>query len=483
MTDPQQLLAKVPRRAGRMSLPLNEDASTVVDSELTADASPTRYAHSHDAVDGSINTPYEGYARIFGFDVDHTNTDNLKFPGFRPMRYLLTREAARYLLSERQWSNQDDSDDTVGQKNTIVIFVCFATIEECFVDEKSEKLLPVIGPFKALVDTLGMRYQPNGRPRGYEFLLAIRNAVVNSRCDEIKRHLASGNGSPPEPRDLSGLDRMLLDVMDRHIAFLRTKKPLTRLCLPLPLNKLLRLRLIQVKNQLRNKECIEECFKIFVPTISAHQQTPWLRSGRPTAWEAAQAKRNATQPNAAIDSSPSEHRDHGLKPKPAASWDDENISQEDSGPAIPEISMDEFVGSSQSAPAPPSGQPDALSGLQLFKTAAFQVHKTIGSSKDSTDLRKFIDQIEEDIKQFHETLQVRPVLRRAESAGRPGSQIDVLLEPECIRSLMLIGLLLINQQWNQQELTHSARQRIVGDILDELRMIKEAADQVDSARD
>jgi hypothetical protein len=47
---------------------------------------------------------------------------------------------------------------------------------------------------------------------------------------------------------------------------------------------------------------------------------------------------------------------------------------------------------------------------------------------------------------------------------------------------MRIGLFIINQQWNQQELTHNARRKIAGVILEELRMIKEAADQVYSAR-
>lgn len=170
---------------------LPEDASTVFDSELTADTSPGRYFTSH-ASDENSTTHYEEYAQITGFDVDHTNSDDLTFPGFRPMRHYLTDETARYLVSERRWSKEDDPRDAVGQKNVIIIFVCIATIEDCLVDSNSGDLLPVNEPFDALMDLLGMRDRTTGKSRSYDFLSTIRRAFVKSRSKEIEHHLSNG---------------------------------------------------------------------------------------------------------------------------------------------------------------------------------------------------------------------------------------------------------------------------------------------------
>lgn len=211
------------------------------------------------------------------------------------MRHYLTGEAAHRLVTERRWCNIDDPVDVVGQKNVIIIFVCIATIEECLVDEISETTLPVYRQFEDLMGLLGISPRSSGRPRNYTFLNGIRTAFVSSRASEIQGYLQDGKALPPEPSDLPILGRMLLDVVDRHIAFLRTLRPLTRLCGPMPLEKLFRLRLLQIKNQLRSKEGVEECFTTFVPTIPAGQQTFWPRAGMATSWEAAQARRTAKQ--------------------------------------------------------------------------------------------------------------------------------------------------------------------------------------------
>lgn len=481
MADPSQLLAKSPWHAGQLPSLLTEDSSTIFESELTADTSPGRYAHSHD-VDGENNTAdHEGYVSITGFGVDYTNSDDLTFPGFRPMRHYLTAEAADYLVSERRWSNQGDSVDTVGQKNVIVLFVCFVTIEECLVDEKSQSLLPAIGPFDDLMDRLGIRRSPSNSRRSYKFLLAIRNAFVRSRSGEIKYHLENGKGSPPEPSDLPGLGRMLLDVMDKHIAFLLTKRPLTRLCVPRPSHKVLRLRLIQVEKQLRNKGCIEECFTTFVPTIPAHQQMPWPRCGMAAAWEAAHAKLTAKQTNPAVEPNPNNQPELDQPVRPEASMDTQIPI-----PGIPAPASSLPSGPDSTIGHRDGEHPDAFSGLKIFKTAVCQVHKNIRSTRDSINSRNFIDQIQHDIEYFYSILKLEPALPMTESArttGILGSELEVLLERKHILPLMNVGLGVIRHQWHGEYLTDDLRQKILFDIMEELRDIKTIAGQVSSDKD
>lgn len=484
MADPQHLFAKLPQRAGRMSSLVAGDASTVIDSELTADTSPGRYFHSHDGVDGEPTAQYEGYARITGLGVDYTDGDDVTFPGFNPMRHYLTREAAHYLVSEHRWCNEGDSVDIVGQKNVIVIFVCIATMEEFLVDEAPG--YPAIRPFKALMDTLGISQPLKGRPRSYKFLWAIRNAFVSSRSKVTESHLENGLGPPPEPEDLPGLGRMLLDVMDRHIAFMRTKKPLVRLDEPIPLEELFKLRLEQVKNQLRDRKRIGQCFITFVPTIPAHQQTPWPRVGMATSWKAAQAKLIAEHSELAVNLNPSKLLECRRPAKPKLFEDAQHPSEVKPVFSIPGIPADGLVCSLQPAsdsPArcPDSGPPDPMSGLRLFKTAVGQVHRTIRDSRDSVDFRNFIGQIEHDIKQFHAELQVGlalPIASPAGATGILGSELNVLLERRHICSLMKIGLGLIRKQWNEQYLTNDSRQKILVEVMEGLRMIEDAADQV-----
>lgn len=484
MADPQDLLPRVPKHGIRMLPLLPEDTSTIFDSEITADTSPGRYVTSH-ASDENATSHYEEYAQITGFDVDHTNSDDLTFPGFRPMRDYLTTETARYLVSERRWSREDDHRDTVGQKNVIIIFVCIATVEDCLVDDDSESLLPVNEPFDALMDLLGMRDRTTGKGRTYEFLSTIRRAFVKSRSKEIEHHLANGIRSPPEPIDLSGLGKMLLDVMDRHIAFLLTKKPLTRLGVPFPSDGLLKLRLMQIKKQLHG-ECIEQCFKTFVPTIPADKQTSWPRGGMAAAWEDAQAKLAANQLNVAVDAKPSKQPEYSQSTKQEAPTAAHKLSGVSSDFTIPGIPADGPVLSLQTGPNPSAGHPDvgppgAVSGLQLFKTAAFQVHKVIGSARDGIEFRDFIGRIEDDVQKFHAGLQAAlalPVAGPVNATGIHGSELDVLLERQHIRSLMNIGLGLIRDQWNEQYVTDDFRQKILVDIKEELRKIEEAADQV-----
>lgn len=465
---------------------LAEDTSTVLGSELTADTSPERYVHSHDGVDDYTTTQYEPYVRITGFGIDYTDCDDVTFPGFRPMRDYLTRDAARYLVSERRWSNEGDSVDIVGQKNLIIIFVCFATIEECLLDEKSEDELRVARPFKALMSLMGIKHLPNGLDRTHMFLCGIQTAFVNSRSAVIRFHLENGDGSPPEPSDLPGLGRMLLDVMDRHIAFLRTKRPLARLRASMPFEELLRFRLGQVKSQLCNKNGVEQCFRTFVPTISAHQQTSWPRAGMATSWEAAQAKLIAEQSELAVDSKPIKHPEYHQPTESAVPRDAGGPSGINPGFSIPGIPADGPVRSLQSAPNSPAGRPDtghtdALSGLRIFKTAVRQVHRAIKGSRDSMDFRNFIGQIEHEVKQFHAELQAGqdpPTAGPTGVTGILGAELDVLLERQHIRSLMKVGLCLIREQWNLQYLTNDFRQKILVDIQEELRMIEDAANRV-----
>lgn len=485
MADPQDLLARVPQRGIRMLPLLPEDTSTVFDSELTADTSPGRYVTSHTS-DENTATQYEEYAQITGFDVDNTYSDDLTFPGFRPMRDYLAPETARYLVSERRWSKEDDHRATVGQKNVIIIFVCIATIEDCLVDLNSGDLLPVNKPFDALMDLLGMRDRTTGLRRNHEFLSTIRRAFVKSRSKEIEHHLANGIRSPPEPIDSSGLEKMLLDVMDRHIAFLLTKKPLTRFDVPFSSDGTFKLRLVQIKKHLH--EGFEQCFKTFVPTIPADKQTSWPRGGMAAAWEAAQAKLTANQLglNLAVDSKPSKQPEHSQSTKQESPTAAHKLSGVSSVFTIPGIPADGPVLSLQTAPDPSAGHPDvghpgALSGLQLFKTAAFQVHKVIRSSRDDIEFRDFIGRIGDDVQKFHAGLQVGLALPKAgpvNATGILGSELDVLLERQHIRSLMNIGLGLIRDQWNEQYVTNDFRQKILVDIMEELRKIEEAADQI-----
>lgn len=463
-----------------------EDASTLLRSELTADTSPGRYIHSHD--DEDATTHYEEFARITGFDVDYTNSDDLTFPGFRPMRHYLSSETAKYLVSELRWSREGDPRGTIGQKNVIIIFVCIATIEDCLVDEETGDLLPVTEPFDALLNLLGMRNRIAGLPRTYKFLSTIRRSFVNSRAKEIRCHLEKGNRPPPEPSDLSGLGKMLLDVMDRHIAFLRTKKPLTRHPERFPFDRLLELRLIQIKNQLRDRTHFEKCFTTFVPTIPVDQQAPWPRGGMAVAWEAAQAKLNAAQLDLDVDLKPAMHPEHGQTTKKVP-IDARNTSRMNSDFIIPGIPADGPTLPLQTAPNSSAGHPDtghtdALSGLQLFKTTACQVHKIIRDSRDSSDFRDFIGRVEHDIQQFEAKLPVgadQPTAGPDNGTGILGSELDMLLERHYIRSLMNIGLGMIHHQWDSQYLTDELRQKILVDITEERRKIKEAADQVCSA--
>lgn len=487
MADPHKLSARLSQRVTPAFSLLTGDTSTLVDSELTADTSRGRYVHSQDQ-DQDSDTHYEEYVPIIGFDADYTNSDDLTFPGFRPMRHYLTGEPAQYLLCERRWSKEGDPSSTVGQKNVIIIFVCIATIEECLVDEESGEMLSVTVPFGALMDVLGMRDRPTGRRRRPVFLQTIRDAFVKSRSQEIRQHLDNGNRSPPEPSDLSRLGKMLLDVMDRHIAFQLIKKPLTRLCEKMPFDTLLGLRLIQIKKYLHNKR-IEECFKTFVPTIPADEQIPWPRGGMAAAWEAAQARLTADQSNLAIDSKLSKNPEHSQSTKPDVPAGAQKPSGLKSIFSIPGIPADGPLLSLPIAPNslaghPDHGHPDALSGLQLFKTAACQVHRVIRSSRDNIYFRDFIGRVEHDVQEFHAGLRVGPALPTAgpgNATGILGSELDVLLERQHIRSLMRIGLGMIQNQWNEKYLTNNFRQKILADIMEELRKIEEAADQVCSA--
>lgn len=438
------------------------------------------------ASERTTTTQYEPYARITGFGIDYTDCDDVTFPGFRPMRHYLTREAARYLVSERRWSNDGDSVDVVGRKNVIILFVCIATIEECLLGENFEDELRVARPFKDLMDLLGISHTPDGRPRSHMFLCGIQTSFVKSRSALIKSHLENGNGLPPEPSDLLGLDRMLLDVIDRHIAFLRTKIPLSHLCMPTPFEELLKLRLCLVKNQLRNKECVEQCFTNFVPTIPAHQQTSWPRAGMATSWEAARAKLIAEQSELEVDSSSSNHPEYRQPPEPKVPRDAHDLLGVNLDFSIPGIPADGPVRSLQSVPNSPAdhpgtGRPGALSGLQIFKTAVRQVHKAIRCSKDSMDFRNFIGQIEDEVKRFHAELQAGPALPMTGPAGATGihgAEVEVLLERQDIRRLVSIGLCMIRNQWKLQYLTNDVRQKILFEILEELRTIEDAADRV-----
>lgn len=97
------------------------------------------------------------------------------------------------------------------------------------------------------------------------------------------------------------------------------------------------------------------------------------------------------------------------------------------------------------------------------------------------DFRNFVGLIEHDIEQCHAGLQLGPALPRAGPAGLTGivgSKIDGLWENQDIRSYMRVGLGLIRKQWDEQHLTDDLRQKILFDITEELRMIKEAADQI-----
>lgn len=484
MADPQQSLAKVPQFRGQMPSLLVQDGSSICDTDLTADTSPERYVYSYMGNEDEGPEEQE-YARITGFDIDYTNADNLSFNGFRSMRGYLSGGAAHYLVSERRWSNEGDSDETVGQKNVIIIFVGIATIEECLVCEKSETILPVNRAFDALMDTLGMHTRRTRNPLAFTFLRAIRNAFIASRRAEIEIHLRDCNGSPSEPSDLSGLDRMVLDVMDRHIAFLITKKPLARLAVPFPLEKTLRLRLIQVKNQLARKSGIEKCFTTFVPTIPAAQQIAWPRAGKAAAWDAAQAKLRASQSTLEIVSNLNEGSECIRPTNLEASTDARASSNLILPPVIPGILTDAPMSSLPSVPDSSAAHPDALSGLQIFKTATCQVRNVIRRSQDTIMFKKFVGQVENDIEQFHATLRSSLTLVKpspASETGTPGPELDLILDHQHTRTLMLIGLGLIQQQWKEQYLTEQDRQKIISDIETELRMIKEAASHVYSAR-
>ncbi|KAK7697439.1 hypothetical protein SLS64_013520 [Diaporthe eres] len=254
----------------------------------------------------------------------------------------------------------------------------------------------------------------------------------------------------------------------------------------MPFEALLKHRLSQIKNQLRNKDCVEECFTTFVPTIPAHQQTSWPRAGMATSWEAARAKLIAEQSEQEVDSNSSKHTEYRQPTELEVPRDAHDPVGVKTGFSIPGIPADGRVRSLQSAPNSPADppvtrRPDVLSGLQIFKTAVRQIHRVIRGSGDSMDFRNFIGQIEHEIKQFHAELQVGlalPMAGPAGSTGILGAELDVLLERQHIHSLMSIGLRLMSDQWHLQNLTNDARQNSLVDILEELRMIEDAANQV-----
>lgn len=262
-----------------------DDASTLAGSEMTFSNNPDRYSLSHNGGEHELYEE-EDFVVITGFDQDHTKADKMTFFGFAPMRYRLHDKALDFLLEHRRWADATDSEYTVGKKNVIVCFVGLATIEDCLVCEDDERLLPTVASFAALMDTLGI-LQRRG-PQAHTFMKAIQRAFTRSRIQEIQECLRKGHESPPVPEH--PLDKMLLDVVDRHITFLFTKKPLSRLAVKFPLDKTLKLRCSVLRSLLDTKAGINKCWSVFVPTIPAAQQATWPWPWKVTAWRAEQAK-------------------------------------------------------------------------------------------------------------------------------------------------------------------------------------------------
>lgn len=208
---------KIQRPRSRPAYIEREDSSTVVGSEITFTNSPRRYVLLQLA---EISGPYEGkvFVEITGFGWDHTSADKLTFFGFVSMRYRLHHKSLDFLLKHRRWAEDSDSEYTVGKKNVIVFFIGLATIEKCLVCEDNERLLPTVASFRALMESLGI-LQRRG-PQAHTFMKAIQRGSTRSRLQEIQECLQKGQKSPPVPKH--PLDKMLLDVVDRHVTFLRT---------------------------------------------------------------------------------------------------------------------------------------------------------------------------------------------------------------------------------------------------------------------
>lgn len=207
----------------------DNETSTIAESEYTFVNNTQRYALSH--IDGEQGL-YEDdeVVEIVGCGINHANADKITFFGFASMRNRFQENIPRFLLGNRRWSEEEDSEITVAKKNVIVFFVGLATIEECLLKDDGKRLVDFAEPFRPLMRALGF-IQHEGKQM-HTFMKGIQREFTKSRSEEIQDCLSKGLENPPVPEH--PLDRMLLDVVDRNLTFLYTKQPLTRLAAEFP---------------------------------------------------------------------------------------------------------------------------------------------------------------------------------------------------------------------------------------------------------
>ncbi|ROW09331.1 hypothetical protein VPNG_05852 [Cytospora leucostoma] len=247
----------------------DDDTSTIAESEHTFVNNAQRYALSHVGGDQGLYEDDE-VVEIVGCGINHANADKLTFFGFASMRDRFYGNIPVFLLQDRRWASDGDSEFTIGKKNVIICFVAVATIEECLVSEDGKRMPPITEGYHGLMDALGLTQRKT--PKRHTFLNAIIKGFTRSREEEINNCLRNQE-TPPVPEH--PLDKMLLDVVDRHITFLRTRQPLTRLAAAFPREKALKLRCSQIKSFLADPSNINKCWASFVPTIPAEKQATW----------------------------------------------------------------------------------------------------------------------------------------------------------------------------------------------------------------
>lgn len=199
--------------------------------------------------------------------------DQLTFFGIAPLRKRLSGHALDFLLNHRRWAEPEDPPEVVGKKNVIVMFTIHAEIEDCLVGIKSSYKFDRAKPLGLLQQLLDISYMKG--PRAYTFALAILKAYTNSRYEQILEHLVR-NQWPPEPE--APIDRVLLSVVDRRLAFMFTRTPLHTMPVSSPHSRLQHHRL-KLERFLTNDTEVQKAFVAFAPMIPEVDQKgcpkPW----------------------------------------------------------------------------------------------------------------------------------------------------------------------------------------------------------------
>lgn len=204
---------------------------------------------------------------------ENHDADRLTFFGFAPLRKRLSGHAVHFLLNHLRWAKPEDSPEVVGQKNVIVMFTIYAEIEDCLVQIPFGHKVDKSKPLGLLQKLLGISYMKG--PRAYTFARAILKAYANSRYEEVINHLVR-NQLPPKAE--APMDKVLLSLVDRRLAFQFTRKPLHTMPVSSPPSRLESHRL-KLERLLSDESEVENLFTTFIPLVTQVDQKacpkPW----------------------------------------------------------------------------------------------------------------------------------------------------------------------------------------------------------------